>query len=52
LDEPDNAAKLEASLRNWRRHHERLHEATRGLAAVLRQRTWQVMAADVGTVIE
>jgi len=52
LDDPDDAAKLEASLRNWRRHHERLREATRGLAAVLRQRTWQVMAADIRTVID
>jgi len=52
LDDPDDAAKLEASLRNWRRHHERLREATCALGAVLRQRTWQVMAAEVRSVLD
>src|SRR6185369_267192 len=52
LDDPDNAATLEASLRNWRKHQERLRESTLGLSAVLRQRTWQVMAADIRTVID
>ncbi|HWZ88060.1 MAG TPA: glycosyltransferase family 4 protein, partial [Polyangiaceae bacterium] len=41
LDDPSNAAALAASLRNWRHHHERLLDATRHLAAQLRQRTWQ-----------
>jgi glycosyltransferase involved in cell wall biosynthesis len=51
LDEPDSASALEASLRNWRRHHERLREAARELSVPLRQRTWQVMAEDVRALI-
>jgi glycosyltransferase involved in cell wall biosynthesis len=51
LDDPDDVGALEASLRNWRRHHERLLEVARGLSLQLRQRTWQVMAQDVRSVI-
>ena len=52
LDDPDNAGALEASLKNWRRHHERLRDAARDLSAQLRQRTWQVMAQDVHSLID
>jgi glycosyltransferase involved in cell wall biosynthesis len=52
LGDPSQAAALEASLRNWRRHHERLLVATRQLAAELRQRTWQVMAREVDSLLE
>jgi len=52
LDDPDDAAALAASLRNWRRHHERLRGATRELSAQLRQRTWQVMASDVRALLD
>lgn len=47
LQDPDDARELEASLRNWRGHHERLRGAVRDLSAQLRSRTWQVMAEDV-----
>lgn len=47
LEAPEDAAALEASLRNWRTHHERLRGATRDLSVLLRQRTWHVMADDV-----
>jgi glycosyltransferase involved in cell wall biosynthesis len=52
LDDPGDAGGLEASLRNWRRHHERLLAATRDLSAQLRQRTWRVMAEDVRSLID
>jgi len=52
LDDPDNAGALEASLRNWRSHHERLLDAARALSARLRQRTWQVMAQDVRSLLD
>jgi glycosyltransferase involved in cell wall biosynthesis len=52
LGEPDNAGALEASLRNWRRHHERLLDGARALSAQLRQRTWQVMARDVRSLLD
>ncbi len=52
LDDPDDGGGLEASLRNWRRHHERLRDATRDLSAQLRQRTWQAMAQDVRSLID
>ena len=52
LDDPESASALEASLRNWRRHHERLREAARDLSVPLRQRTWQVMAEDVRALID
>ncbi|HTA91789.1 MAG TPA: glycosyltransferase family 4 protein [Polyangiaceae bacterium] len=52
LDDPSNAAALEASLRNWRHHHERLLDATRHLGAQLRQRTWTTMAQDVQSLID
>jgi glycosyltransferase involved in cell wall biosynthesis len=52
LDDPDSASALEASLRNWRRNHERLREAARDLSVPLRQRTWQVMAQDVRALID
>lgn len=51
LAEPANAASLESSLRNWRRHHERLRAVTSELSAQLRKRTWQVMAEDVRSLI-
>ncbi len=49
LDDPTDAAALEASLRNWRRHHERLRDGVHALSAHLRRRTWQAMAEDVQT---
>jgi len=52
LDDPDDAKALEASLRNWRRHHERLRDATLELSALLRRRTWQVMAEEVRSLID
>jgi glycosyltransferase involved in cell wall biosynthesis len=52
LTDPDDARELEASLRNWRRHHERLHDATLRLSAQLRQRTWQAMARDVRALLD
>jgi glycosyltransferase involved in cell wall biosynthesis len=52
LDDPDNAGALEASLRNWRRHHERLRNAARELSLQLRQRTWQVMAEEFRFLID
>lgn len=52
LAEPDDVAALEAGLRNWRRHHERLRNAALELSGSLRQRTWQVMAEEVRSVIE
>ncbi len=51
LDDPDDAVRLVASLRNWRRHHERLLGAVGDLSAKLRRRTWQVMAEDVRSLI-
>jgi predicted component of type VI protein secretion system len=51
LADPTNVAALEASLRNWRRHHERLRDATCELSAQLRQRSWQVMAEHVRSLI-
>ena len=51
LDDPTNARAIEASLRNWRRHHERLLDATRHLALELRRRTWQTMAQDVRSLL-
>ncbi|HYQ03668.1 MAG TPA: glycosyltransferase family 4 protein [Polyangiaceae bacterium] len=52
IRDPDDAAELESRLKNWRRQHERLREATLTLAAQLRQRTWQVMAEDVHSLID
>jgi glycosyltransferase involved in cell wall biosynthesis len=52
LSEPENAGALESSLRNWRRHHERLLDAARELSVQLRQRTWQVMAQDVRALLD
>jgi len=51
LDDPDNAGALEASLRNWRGHHERLRQSVSALAGQLRSRTWQVMAEDVRSLL-
>ena len=51
LDDPNSVAALEASLKNWRRHHERLLGAARDLSEQLRQRTWQVMAEDVRRLV-
>jgi len=52
LADPDDARALEATLRNWRRHHERLREATRELSVQLRQRSWQTMAEDVRLLLD
>jgi glycosyltransferase involved in cell wall biosynthesis len=52
LRNPEDAAEIEASLQNWRRHHERLLGATRELSVQLRERTWQVMARDVRSLID
>jgi glycosyltransferase involved in cell wall biosynthesis len=51
LSDPTDAEALEASLRNWHRHHERLREATRALSERLRKRTWKVMAQHVGSLM-
>lgn len=52
LEDPNDARRLEASLRNWQRHHERLRTATFELGAQLRKRTWQVMAQDVRALLD
>ena len=51
LEDPSDPRKLEASLRNWRRNHERLLGAARDLSVPLRQRTWRVMAEDVRSLL-
>lgn len=51
LEDSNDVQALAASLRNWRRHHERLFEAACKLSAQLRQRTWQVMARDVHSLL-
>jgi glycosyltransferase involved in cell wall biosynthesis len=51
LEAPEDPAALEASLRNWRAHHERLRGATLELSALLRQRTWRVMAENVRALL-
>jgi len=51
LEEPSNVEALIASLRNWRRHHERLRAGTRELSALLRKRSWQVMAEEVRSLL-
>ena len=52
LADPNDADALAASLRNWRRHHERLRDVTRDLSAQLRLRSWQLMAEDVRSLID
>jgi glycosyltransferase involved in cell wall biosynthesis len=52
LEDVETAAVLEASLRNWRRHRERLLDATLHLSGQLRRRTWQVMADEVRSLID
>lgn len=52
LADPADVAELEASLRNWRRHHERLRAATLHLSVQLRQRTWPVMAEEVRSLLD
>lgn len=52
LETPDDANALAASLRNWRRHHERLLGASRELSGELRQRTWQTMAREVHSLLD
>jgi len=52
LDDPNDVGELEARLRNWRRHHERLREVTHVRSAQLRQRTWQVMADEIRRLID
>ncbi|HEY8945242.1 MAG TPA: glycosyltransferase, partial [Polyangiaceae bacterium] len=51
LREPSRAEAVEASLREWRRNHERLRQATVELAASLRQRTWRTMAREVHALL-
>lgn len=51
LTEPESAAALEAGLRDWRTHQERLRDATRALSERLRQRTWQTMAKEIHSLI-
>jgi glycosyltransferase involved in cell wall biosynthesis len=48
---PASACTLEAGLKNWRKHHERLREATHNLSDRLRQRTWQTMAREIHALI-
>lgn len=52
LDEPESVGALEASLKNWREHQDRLRLATRDLAATLRQRTWQAMAREIHALLD
>ncbi len=52
LRDPDDVGELESALTNWRRNHGRLVEATRHLSELLRQRTWQVMAEEVRSVVD
>ena len=52
LHDPDDVGELESTLWNWRQHHERLSDAARYLSGQLRQRTWQVMAEEVRSLIE
>lgn len=51
LHDPEDSAALESSLKNWRRHHERLRDTVGDLSVQLRQRTWQVMAQDVQALL-
>ena len=51
LDDPEDVRELETSLKNWRAQHERLRDLVRELSAQLRNRTWQVMAEDVRSVM-
>lgn len=52
LRTPEDAPALEASLRNWRKHRERLHATTLELSVELRRRTWQVMGDDVRALLQ
>jgi glycosyltransferase involved in cell wall biosynthesis len=52
LHEPARADALEASLKNWRKHHERLRDATRAFAASLRQRSWRTMAQEIHSLLD
>jgi len=52
LADPTDVEALVASLRNWRRHHERLRDATRDLSAQLTKRSWQVMAEEVRSLLD
>lgn len=51
LDDPEDTQALAASLRNWRRHHERLLAAVGALSTELRRRSWQAMAEDMRSLI-
>jgi glycosyltransferase involved in cell wall biosynthesis len=52
LQAPTSPSALEASLRNWFGHRDRLRDATRELAARLRRRTWQTMARDIHALLD
>jgi glycosyltransferase involved in cell wall biosynthesis len=52
LQDPSNSTALEASLKNWRSHQERLRDATGRLSTQLRQRTWQTMAQDIHSLLD
>lgn len=52
LQDPASASSLEASLRNWHGHQERLRGATGRLSIQLRQRTWQTMAQDIHSLLD
>jgi glycosyltransferase involved in cell wall biosynthesis len=51
LDRPESADAVEAGLMNWRRHQDRLSQATREFAVSLRRRTWQTMAQEIHSSI-
>jgi len=52
LQDVTSPVSLEAKLRNWRKHHERLSAATRAYSVRLRDRTWQVMAEEIRAAIQ
>jgi glycosyltransferase involved in cell wall biosynthesis len=52
LEDPDSASELEISLRNWRDRGDHLRKMTMQLSDTLRQRTWQVMAEEVGALLD
>jgi glycosyltransferase involved in cell wall biosynthesis len=52
LVDPNSVPELEAALKNWRTHHERLREETRRLSITLRQRTWQTMAQEIEALLD
>lgn len=51
LNDAGNASALESALRNWRKHHDRLHSATHQFSERLRKRTWEKMAEEIYLLI-